>query len=232
MKPILSAERVSLAYSEGVGFFRRRDFFALREVSFELHKGETLGLLGRNGCGKSSLLRLLGGIIDPTHGRIDCELGLQRALLSLGSGFNYNLTGRDNVLLSTMLQGYTKTEALQLMPKIEEFAELGPFFDKPMIHYSSGMRTRLGFSTALIEEVDLLLIDEVMSVGDPHFRIKAEHAIKAKLRGHKTVVLISHNMDHIRELCDRVLWLEKGRAIEIGPTTEVLPRYRAFMDKC
>ena len=230
MKSILYAESVSLAYSEGVGFFRKIDFYALRDISFELYQGETLGLLGRNGCGKSSLLRVLGGIIDPTDGRVKCEDELQRALLSLGSGFNYHLTGRDNALLSLMLQGRSKDSALKLIPKIEEFAELGPFFEKPMIHYSAGMRTRLGFSTALIEEVDILLIDEVMSVGDPYFRIKAEHAIKEKLNGDKTVVLISHNMSHVSDLCDRVLWLEKGQIMDIGPTEKVLPLYQDFIN--
>lgn len=230
MMPLISADRIGLAYPTGLGLMRKNDFYALRNVSFNVFRGETLGVVGRNGCGKSSLLRILGGIIEPSEGKIQCDQGVVRALLSLGSGFNYHLSGRDNALLSMMLQGRSKEEALNLIPHVQEFSELGDFFDKPVVHYSAGMRTRLGFSTALMEEVDVLLIDEVMSVGDPHFRIKAEKAIKDKLKGDKTVILISHNMDNIRELCDRVLWLDQGRLVKIGTTRAVLDSYKLFID--
>ncbi len=228
---ILRAESVGLSYRESRGLFRRRLFTALDDVSFSLHRGETLGILGRNGCGKSSLLRILSGVIDPTTGKIECDPAVSRALLSLGAGFNPYLTGRDNALLSAMLQGHSKARATSLLPEIEKFSELGRFFDQPVRSYSSGMKTRLGFTAALFEGVDILLIDEVMAVGDPHFRAKAERAMEAKLSGNKTVILVSHNVEQISRLCSRVLWLDGGLLRAIGPTAEIVPVYRNFIQE-
>lgn len=227
--PILAAHGIGLAYREGGGLTKRSKFAALHDVSFTLNRGDNLGVLGRNGCGKSTLLRILAGIIDPSTGSVECAPDVTRALLSLGAGFNPYLSGRDNALLSAMLQGHSKEEALAMLPQIKEFSELGRFFEQPVKAYSSGMRTRLGFTAALFEGVDILLIDEVIAVGDPHFKAKAETAMEEKLRGTKTVVFVSHSVEQIARLCTRALWLDGGKIRALGPTDEVLPLYRDFI---
>ena len=144
--------------------FGRFEHTALHGITLELYRGETLGILGANGCGKSSLLRILAGVIDPTSGTVKCSEGAKRALLALGLGFRPDLSGRDNALMSAMLQGIPKNRALTLLEEIRDYSELSEFFDQPVKTYSAGMRARLGFATALKTEVDILLIDEVLGV--------------------------------------------------------------------
>lgn len=199
---------------------------ALRDVSFAVRAGETFGVLGLNGSGKSSLLRILAGIIEPTRGSLVCREGLHRALLSLDLGFRHELSGRDNAYLSLLLQGWSRREAFRCLPHIEAFAGLGRFFEQPVHNYSSGMRARLGFSTALYNQVDLLLIDEILSTGDISFRQRAEKALETRLRGEQTVVLVSHNESQLETLCDRVMWLDKGQVQALGPSAEVVAAYR------
>lgn len=227
---ILRAEGIRVSYQQGINPFRSTQYHALRGVSFSIKRGEILGVLGRNGCGKSSLLRVLAGIVEPTSGILEFDERHTRLLLGLGVGFDSNLSGRDNALLSAMFQGHGKKSAERLLPQIHQFSELGEFFDRPVRTYSAGMRLRLGFSVALVNEVDLLLIDEVMAVGDPHFRIKAEKAMETKLRGDHAVVFVSHNIDLVAKFCTRAIWIERGVVQFSGPANEVTASYRKFME--
>lgn len=226
---ILRAAELRFSYAQKARWSAGPRFHALNGVSFSLNRGEILGVLGRNGCGKSTLLRILAGIINPTSGLVEFPDNLTRALLGLGIGFNPNLTGRDNSILSAMLQGHTKKEAVEVLAQIREFAELGEFFDRPVKTYSAGMRTRLGFSIALMNQVDLLLVDEVMAVGDPHFRVKAEAAMAQKLRGDHAVVFVSHNIDQMARLCTKAIWLDRGSVRAEGDSSNVIETYRDFI---
>lgn len=226
---ILRADNVSLTYRRREGFLKTFSHTALKDISFELKRGETIGILGKNGCGKSSLLRILAGVIDPTGGKVECPKGTTRALLTLGLGFQQSLSGRENALYSAMLQGTPKKRAKELIPAIEEFAELGEFFDQPVDTYSSGMRARLGFATSLMIEVDVLLIDEVLSVGDAHFRHKAETAMLHKMSGDQTVIFVSHNSDQINKICSRAIWIDEGKVRENGITATVAHQFNLYM---
>jgi lipopolysaccharide transport system ATP-binding protein len=227
---ILSAKNVTLKYRTRSGLFKYFEHTALDNISFDLHRGEAIGILGRNGCGKSTLLRILAGIVAPTQGKIECSKNLNRALLTLGLGFRPDLSGRNNAMLSAMLGGMTKRGAAAILDEIDEFAELGCFFDQPVKTYSAGMRARLGFSTALIADVDVLLIDEVLSVGDAHFRTKAHAAITKRLNGDQTIVLVSHNPQQVDKICDYGLWIDGGVIKAQGDTGEVRQAYGRFMD--
>jgi lipopolysaccharide transport system ATP-binding protein len=227
---ILRADNICMSYRQGLNPFRSVAYQALKGISFSISRGENLGVLGRNGCGKSSLLRILAGIVEPTSGTLDFNEKHTRLLLGLGVGFDPNLSGRDNAVLSAMFQGHGKAAAEQLLPQIREFSELGDFFDRPVKTYSAGMRLRLGFSVALINEVDLLLIDEVMAVGDPHFRVKAEKAMETKLRGNHAVVFVSHNIDLVAKICTRAIWIDHGLLRAEGDVAEVGEEYRKFMN--
>ena len=195
------------------------------------YKGESLGILGRNGCGKSTLLKILADIIKPTKGYTICNAQLKKSLLALGLGFRPDLSGKDNALLSGMLAGLTKKQAAKSLKKISDFSELGEFFNQPVRTYSAGMRARLGFSTAIMNNVDILLIDEVLSVGDMHFRNKAQDAIKSQITGEQTVVFVSHIPEQVTKICDRALWLEGGVVQKEGATATVKEAYNQFMRK-
>lgn len=225
--PVLEVKDLSLKYKTRSGILGRFEHTVLENVSFQLYQGETLGIVGRNGCGKSSLLRMLAGVIDPTSGEVVVAQGLHRALLTIGLGFKPDLTGRDNALLSMMLQGASKAAARTLLDDINEFAELGEFFDQPLKTYSSGMRARLGFATAFITDLDIMLIDETLSVGDVAFRRKAEAALMERIRGQQTVVLVSHNAEQLKKLCTRALWLETPSIRCEGDIDTVLEKYQA-----
>ena len=195
-------------------------------VSLTLHRGETLGIIGRNGAGKTTLLRLMAGILAPSRGHVWRRPGISCSLLTIGLGFQPELSGRDNALLSAMLQGASKREATGYLADIQEFSELGRSFDEPVKTYSSGMRARLGFTTALMTHVDVLLIDEVLGVGDAGFRQKASAAMRDKLGGEQTVVLVSHMADQVRQLCGRAVLLENARVAAQGDVDEVLEVYQ------
>ena len=195
-------------------------------VSLTLRRGETLGVLGKNGAGKTTLLRLMAGILAPTRGDIRRVAGATYSLLTLGLGFQPQLTGRDNARLSALLQGATQEEAEACLESVKAFSELGASFDEPVKTYSSGMLSRLGFSTALQTRVDVLLIDEVLSVGDRGFREKSAQAMRERVVGEQTVVLVSHLESQIEEVCDWAVWIDGGVARCLGPVDQVLHEYR------
>lgn len=204
---------------------RGGDFWALQDVSFSVMPGEVFGIIGRNGAGKSTLLRVISGVYTPDKGTI-CVRGRVGTLLSLGSGFMNQLSGRENIMVQGLTQGLTPEEIKAKEQAIIEYAELGDFIDEPVYTYSSGMRARLGFAIATAIESDVLLVDEILGVGDRAFAAKSRQTIMNMIRGGRTVVLVSHNLAMINELCDRVLWLDRGRVVEIGEPTTVVSRYK------
>jgi lipopolysaccharide transport system ATP-binding protein len=205
-------------------------YWALRNATFEVYHGETLGVIGGNGSGKSTLLRLLAGIYAPDEGKVD-RMGNSASLLALQVGFLPHLTGRQNALLSGMIMGESRSRMLELMPDIVDFAEIGEFFDEPLRTYSSGMKARLGFAAAYYSNPDILLIDEVLGVGDEDFRVKSGNAMHERIKSNQTVVVVSHALGTIKKLADRVLWMEKGKVKLVGPCDPVLEAYREFQTK-
>ena len=229
-KPVISLRNVAFNFTRKVGFFRREPFAALKDVSFDLYHGDSLGIIGRNGAGKTTLLRLLGGITRPDSGTL-INNGAQTSLLSLQVGFDQQLTGRYNAFLSGMLLGFRKEEIEAKIPEIIAFSELEKFIDQPVHTYSAGMRARLGFSVAISLDPDVLLIDEVLAVGDAEFQKKSLEVMKEKLRSDKTIVLVSHQANTIKQLCNRAVWIEEGITRVEGETESVLTEYEAFLRK-
>lgn len=221
---LISIKDVSLSYNVRSGMFAWSKFTPLNNISFDLRRGETTGIIGRNGVGKSTLLRLIAGIIEPNSGSI-VNYGASVSLLALGVGFVPHLSGRQNAMLSGMLLGLRKKEIEERIDAIVEFSGLGKFIDQPLHTYSSGMRARLGFSVSIQVAPDVLLIDEVLGVGDQEFRAKSAIEIKRVIRSDRTVVLVSHNLVTVKELCDNVVWIENGVVEEIGNSEKVLKHY-------
>jgi len=228
-KVMLELDSVWLNYHTGKQTFDHGTHHVLNDVSLKLYEGETLGLIGRNGVGKTTTLRLMAGILAPTRGQVKVRPGKTASLLTLGLGFKQDLSGRDNALLAAMLQGSTRRQAESFLDEIAEFSELGESFHLPVKTYSSGMRARLAFTTALMTHVDILLIDEILSVGDAHFRGKALGAMQNRITGEQTVVFVSHLADQVKSLCDRVMWLDHGKVVAVGAAAEVVDAYSEKM---
>ena len=222
---MLAMDNVSLSYQSKRKSFDHGSHHVLDGVSLEVCEGETLGIIGRNGVGKSTLLRLMAGILAPTRGTVYQRPGKTASLLTLGLGFRSDLSGRNNAMLAAMLQGSTREQAEGYLEEIKEFSALGDSFEEPVKTYSSGMRARLGFTTALKTHVDILLIDEVLSVGDAQFRKKAAAAMKSRIRGDQTVVFVSHSERQISKICSRAVWLDRGKILAEGDPEEVLSAY-------
>lgn len=204
-------------------------FEAVRGVSFEVKEGEILGITGKNGSGKSTMLRALANIFSADEGDIDLH-GHTISLLAIGVGFKQDLTGRENIMLSGLLLGFSEEEVKEKMPEIIEFAGLGDFIDMPVRTYSSGMYSKLAFSITAVLETEIMLIDEVLSVGDEKFKKKSYHKMKELISArNRTVVIVSHNLGTLEELCDRVMWMHEGKIMEFGAPHEVLEHYREFM---
>ena len=202
---------------------------AVRGVSFAVPKGEILGIVGKNGSGKSTMLRAIAGIFSPDSGTIDLK-GNSVSLLSIGVGFQPKLTGRENIVLSGMLLGFSEEQVRAKMDEIIEFANLGDFIDMPVKTYSSGMHSKLAFSITAILEADIMLIDEVLSVGDAKFKKKSYNKMKELISNEdRTVLIVSHSSETLQELCTSVLWLHEGEMKMIGKPEEVLPAYDKFM---
>jgi lipopolysaccharide transport system ATP-binding protein len=205
-----------------------REFWALSDVSFEIEAGTTTGIIGPNGCGKSTLLQIITGTLQPTHGRVSCE-GRVGALLELGAGFNPEFTGTENIFMNAMLNGLSKQQTQQLLPQIAGFAEIGDFLYQPIKTYSSGMLVRLAFATAIVTEPAILIIDEVLAVGDAVFQHRCIRRIKEMQQNGTTVLFVSHDPGAIRALCSRAILLNGGRVEADGRPTEVLNRYQKII---
>ena len=204
-------------------------FEAVKDVSFEVEKGEILGIIGKNGSGKSTMLKALAGIFSADSGTIDLK-GHTVSLLSIGVGFEREMSGRENIILSGMLLGFSEEFIRSKMDEIIEFAGLGKFIDMPVRTYSSGMYSKLAFSITAVLETDIMLIDEVLSVGDEKFKKKSYAKMKSLISNReRTVVIVSHSLETLEDLCDKILWMHEGRLVEIGAPDEVLPRYLEFM---
>lgn len=204
-------------------------FEALKGVSFEVEEGKILGIVGKNGSGKSTMLRAIAGIFSPDKGSINLH-GNSISLLSIGVGFNNKLSGYENIYLSGMLLGFSEEEIKEKEQEIIEFADIGDFIYKPVKTYSSGMHSKLAFAITAILETDIMLIDEVLSVGDAKFKEKSYNKMKELISDDKrTVIIVSHSLGTIAELCDEVLWLHEGEMKMLGTAEEVLPKYEEFM---
>ncbi|BDQ34345.1 ABC transporter ATP-binding protein [Pseudodesulfovibrio portus] len=223
---ILTFENVAFRYRYRAGLMRFKYHDALTDISFSLGRGETVGVVGRNGAGKSTLLRLMAGILAPSSGRIRMAEPLNISLLTLHPGFSPELSGRENAVLGALMSGRSRRTALERMEDIKRFSELGDWFEKPIKSYSTGMLARLGFAVALEMSPDVLLVDEVLGVGDEAFRAKSTAAMKQKMLSGQTVVFVSHQAPILRELCSSLVWVEEGVTRMVGPTDEVLPRYQ------
>ncbi len=206
-----------------------REIEAVKHVSFEISHGTVLGIVGANGAGKSTLVRAIAGILPPTDGRIDV-FGRVSTLLALGVGFNRNLTGRDNVRLGGLAAGLGREQLAAKYEDIVEFAELGEFMDLPMRTYSSGMYGRLAFSVAVNMDPDVLLIDEALSVGDARFRRKSANKMRELCGQAHTIVLVSHALGSIRELCDQAIWLDRGELRMWDEPEAVVDAYTEFLE--
>ena len=204
-------------------------FKAVNNVSFKLEKGEILGIIGKNGSGKSTLLKAVAGIFSPDEGSIDLHNN-SVSLLAIGVGFIKELTGRENILLSGMLLGFSEAEIKSRTDEIIEFSEIGDFIDKPVRTYSSGMYSKLSFAITAILETDIILIDEVLSVGDARFRKKSYAKMKELInQKDRTVVIVSHDSKTILELCDKLLWINDGEMMQFGETKKVLAAYESYI---
>lgn len=206
-------------------------FVAVKGISFYVREGEILGIIGKNGSGKSTTLNALAGIFSPDSGSIDLN-GHSISLLSIGVGFIREMTGRENITLSGMLLGFTEEQVKAKEQEIIDFAEIGEFIDMPVRTYSSGMYSKLAFSITAILKTDIMLIDEVLSVGDQKFKKKSYEKMKSLISNKdRTVVIVSHSIETLKQLCDTVMWMHEGQIKRIGDPNEVLDEYVAFMEK-
>ena len=228
---IIKFENVYCSYKIKKNFASFKTYTANRDITFDILEGETLGVVGKNGAGKSTLLKLMAGILVPTSGKITKKPNLSISLLSIQAGFFPNLSGKDNAILGAMYLGYTKKEAISRLPKIIEFSELDEWIDEPLRTYSSGMKARLGFAVAMEIVPDVLLVDEVLGVGDEYFRTKSTNEMKKTMQSKQTVVFVSHQVELIEELCHRTIWLNNGQIKKIGKTKNVLQAYHKWNEE-
>jgi ABC-type polysaccharide/polyol phosphate transport system ATPase subunit len=221
------ADRLKETLSRG-RWKRHTEFWALRDISFELEKGTTTGIIGPNGCGKSTLLQIIAGTLDPTHGAVQHE-GRIAALLELGAGFNPEFTGIENIFMNAALMGFSRAETESLLPEIERFAEIGAFIHQPVKTYSSGMYVRLAFATAVSAMPQILLVDEALAVGDAVFQHRCLRRIKEMQENGMTILFVSHDLGAIRALCSRAVLLHAGRMEALGKPADVLSRYQKLI---
>lgn len=222
-------KRFLFNFSKNLKAFKNSKIEVLRDISFEVYKGETFGIIGRNGAGKSTILGLIAGVLKPTQGKVFVK-GRIASLLELGGGFHWELTGRENIMLNGILLGLTREEVRKKMDAIIEFSELGEFIDQPIRIYSSGMLARLGFSIVAHLDPEILLVDEILTVGDINFQKKClEKMLNFKKNG-TTIVFVSHSMEDIKKVCDRVMWIENRNIKMIGEPEVVVSNYIKFVN--
>lgn len=238
---MIKLENVSMKFNLGIeknfsikeafiSFFDRKrkpkitEFWALNDVSFEVKKGEVIGLIGSNGAGKSTLLKVVSGVMKPTKGNVTVN-GVISPMIELGAGFDPELTARENIYLNGAILGYSKQFIDDKFEEIVEFSELRDFLDAPVKNFSSGMTAKLAFSIATIVSPEILIVDEILSVGDIKFQEKSKNKMLEMINGGTTVLYVSHSLDSIKELCNRVVWLEHGKVVKIGKTKEICDEY-------
>lgn len=243
MEPIITVENVSMMFhlnrnrSSSLkewlidrvrGRLEYQDFFALQDVSLTVNRGEVVGIIGRNGSGKSTLLKVISGIYKPTVGRV-VTAGRVAPMLELGSGFDYELSGHENIFLNGAILGFDEAFLKAKYDEIVAFSELGDFISQPIKTYSSGMLMRLAFSVATLVEPEILIVDEILAVGDERFQRKSRERMLQLMQGGATVLLVSHNIDQIRELCHRAIWLDHGHVMRCGEVNAVCDSYARSM---
>jgi ABC-2 type transport system ATP-binding protein len=228
MKFNLSPEKIDNFKEYVIKFLKRElrfhEFWAIKNISFEVEKGDKLGIIGLNGAGKSTLLRVIAGVMKPTEGNMEIK-GKIVPLFALGAGFNQDYTGRENIFLKGALLGYSRRFLEEKYDEIVEFSELGDFIDVPLKNYSSGMKSRLAFSIATMVEPEILILDEVLAVGDAKFRQKSQARMQSLLNKDTTVLFVSHSLGQVKKLCNKAIWLEKGKIVAQGPVGEVCDGY-------
>ena len=234
MKFNLSQEKVDDLKDYVIKFLKRQlqynEFWALKNVSFTLNKGDRLGILGLNGAGKSTLLKVIAGVLKATEGTVITK-GKIAPLLELGAGFDLQYTGRENIYLYGAVLGFSKKFLDEKFDEIVEFSELKKFIDVPVKNYSSGMKSRLGFSVATLVEPDILILDEVLSVGDAKFRKKSEGKLMSMMDGETAVLFVSHSLDQVKRICNKAMILEQGHLVAMGDIEEISQQYQDMIDK-
>ncbi|MZI96154.1 ATP-binding cassette domain-containing protein [Vibrio sp. CAIM 722] len=231
MRKLISIIDASVSYRSGLPLFKPKSLnHVLKGISFDIYEGDSIGIIGRNGVGKSTLLSLLNGIIKPNSGSV-INYGYSTTLLSLNVSYDINVSGYHNAILSGMMLGINKSEMIRLMPSIISYSELGEFINQPIKNYSTGMKQRLGFAVAININSDILLIDEILGVGDARFMEKSKETMRKKLTSGDTVVLVSHHSQTIKSLCNKAIWIEDGKINRSGDAKEVIEEYEKFIIK-
>lgn len=203
---------------------RKEFFYAINDISFHIEKGEVVGLIGSNGAGKSTLLKIVSGVMKPTQGKVEVN-GIVSPMIELGAGFDSELTARENIFLNGAVMGYSKKFLKEKFNEIVEFSELKEFLDVPVKNFSSGMTAKLAFSIATIVNPEILIVDEILAVGDIKFQEKSKNKMLEMIKGGTTVLYVSHSLDSIKELCDKVIWLENGKIVDMGDTKTICDEY-------
>lgn len=203
---------------------KKSDFWALRHVTFEVDKGDVVGLIGENGAGKSTLLKVVSGVMKPTEGTVEVD-GVISPMIELGAGFDLDLTARENIYLNGAILGYSKEFLDEKFDEIVEFSELKDFLDVPVKNFSSGMVAKLAFSISTVVDPEILIVDEILSVGDIKFQEKSKNKMLSMIKGGTTVLYVSHSLESIKELCNKVIWLNHGKIVMKGNTKEVCDAY-------
>lgn len=203
---------------------KKEEFWALKDISFSVKKGEVIGLIGSNGAGKSTLLKVVSGVMKPTKGKVTVN-GVISPMIELGAGFDAELTARENIFLNGAILGYSKDFLKSKFDDIVNFSELKDFLDVPVKNFSSGMTAKLAFSIATIVNPEILIVDEILSVGDIKFQEKSKNKMLEMIKGGTTVLYVSHSLESIKQLCDKVIWLEHGKIIKMGNTDEICKEY-------
>lgn len=225
----MSKERLDSLKEYFLKFMHRQlmfeDFVALDKITFDIKKGDVFGIVGLNGCGKSTTLKIISGILEPTKGTVETD-GVIAPLIELGAGFDMDLTARENIYLNGSVLGFSKKFIDEKFDEIVDFSEMRDFLDVPMKNYSSGMIARIAFAIATVTTPDILIVDEILAVGDFLFQQKCEQRINAMMEGNTTVIIVSHSIEQIERLCKHCLWLEKGKIKMIGEAAEVCNAYK------